>query len=40
MGNEPWATAAISLGKGLLLLLRDGALFVLAALLVLFSVQS
>ena len=37
--NESWATAAISLGKDLVSLLRDGALFVLALLLVVFPAQ-
>jgi hypothetical protein len=37
--NESSATAAISLGKDLLSLLRDGALFVLAVLLVAFPAQ-
>jgi hypothetical protein len=38
-GNESWPTAAISLGKDLVSLLRDEALFVLAVLLVAFPGQ-
>jgi hypothetical protein len=38
-GNESWPTAAISLGKDFVSLLRDEALFVLAVLLVAFPGQ-
>jgi hypothetical protein len=37
--EQSWPTAAVSLGKDLVSLLRDGALFVLAVLLVAFPTQ-